>query len=335
MEFQKMPKIDLHHHLDGAFRPDSLFDEAKRRNLPQAKILFAEFARHCVVPEHCNSLTDFLAVFDFFYEIGNNPEFLHRAAREVVEDMARDGVIYAETRIAPHLFGGSAAHIDVIEAILSGLQEGQSAGGPAVNLILCMMRGHDPKWVDELREAYLRYNGSGVVAIDLAGDESRFPGEEYTAGFKRIYEANIPVTIHAGEAAGPESVERALDLFHAIRIGHGIQSYRKTGLMERLISEQIPLEVCLTSNIQTGTVGSYSAHPFPEFLKQGLKVTLNTDDPGVSGITLSDEWELATREYQLSRGQQKTILFNSIDAAFIKENEKINLKSKISAFFSE
>ncbi|MCB1202234.1 MAG: adenosine deaminase [Leptospiraceae bacterium] len=327
--FLEMPKIDLHHHLDGAFRASSLYQEAVRRNLPQAKLSYNEFQAKCRVRPNCRSLTEFLDVFNFYYDIGSNIPFLKHAAQDAVEDFKNDGVLYAETRFAPHLFGIGDEVREAVNAVLEGLENGHAKGGPKVNLILCMMRGHSAKFITELIDLALEFKNRGVVAIDLAGDESRYSGDEYSMSFSEVHSAGIPVTIHAGEAAGAESVWRALKNFHAVRIGHGIRSREDLALVKYLIEHGIFLEICVTSNLQTGTVESIESHPLKEYLAQGVKVTLNTDDPSVSDITLSGEWETVAEKLNLGAKEILQILLNSADAAFISEQEKQNLRQTI------
>lgn len=328
-----MPKIDLHHHLDGAFRPSSLYKEAFRRNLPQSKLSKEDFFANCRVSSQCNSLSEFLDVFSFFIDIAARPEFLKECAFEIVEDMKNDGVIYAETRVAPHLFGGSEKISENISAILEGLQKGRQMYGLQVNLILCTMRGAPKNWVKELLEIFEIYSGKGVVGLDLAGDEGKYASEELVAYFSKAHSLKLPITIHAGEADGPKSVWNAVKKFHASRIGHGVRSIEDNELMDYLYKNKIPLEICLSSNLHTGVVKDYASHPFPHLLRKGLCVTLNTDDPSVSGIDLSNEWQKAIEHFNLTKKEIKTILLHSVSAAFLPLSKKRFLEKKVSDFF--
>ncbi len=321
--------IDLHHHFDGAFDIDALYAEAKRRNLPQGKLSAAEFHAKCQVPQDCRTLTEFLAVFDFFYDIAQDMDFLHTEAKKLPTRMADAGVIYLETRFAPHLFTGTHyAAADIVESVVSGLETGK---GTPVRLILCAMRNAPIEHVQELTTLYQKFAQRGVCGIDLAGDESRYACREYAPVFKRAHETGIPITIHAGEASGPQSVYDALDLFKAQRIGHGIQSIQDAALVRRLAEEKIGLEVCLTSNLQTGNAPSYQEHPFLRLKNAGILVTLNTDDPTVSGIDLQHEWQKAMAEYGFSQAEKKALLRNSVDVAFCSETLKEKLRKQIEA----
>jgi adenosine deaminase len=334
---QALPKIDLHHHFDGAFELTHLYAEARRRNLPQGKLSEAEFYARCQVSPQCRTLTEFLAVFEFFYEIAQDADFLYEEARRLPARMAAQGVIYLETRFGPHLLTGSGLTAErVTEAVVSGLEKARQEEGnlPPVKLILCAMRNAPVDQVAELLTLYERFHARGVCGLDLAGDESRYACREYAPIFARAREMGIPVTIHAGEAAGQESILDALDLFAARRIGHGIRAVESPELVERLAREKITLEVCLTSNLQTGNALSYAEHPFVRLRAAGVPVTINTDDPSVSGIDLAHEWRQAIHSYSLTPLEQRQLLINSANGAFCTTAEREMLKSRITDFFA-
>ncbi len=319
--------IDLHHHFDGAFETEALYREAQRRNLAQGRLNPADFAARCHVPENCRSLTDFLAVFDFFYDIAQDLDFLRDQAQKLPGRMAQNGVLYLETRFGPHLFTGATyTAAEVTEAVLEGIASGS---GSPVRLILCALRNAPTQHVQDLVDLYQKYQTQGVCGIDLAGDESKYACREYAPVFERAHALGVPITIHAGEAAGPQSVYDALDLFHARRIGHGIRSIEDPALVQRLAQEKIGLEVCLTSNLQTGNAVSYTNHPFLRLKAAGVKVTLNTDDPSVSGIDLNDEWSTALQQYRLTDADQKELLQNSIEIAFCDEAMRNRLRQQV------
>lgn len=335
IDFLALPKIDLHHHFDGAFLTGELYKEAQRRKLPQGKLPANEFAHKVTVTPQCNSLTEFLDTFHFFYDIAKDSNFLYRQAKILPVNLKKDGVIYCETRFAPDLFCHDNIHSEqIVEEVLGGLADSPEKSAD-VRLLLCAMRGSKPDIVQDLLYLYEKYHKHGVAGIDLAGDESKFSGDEYTPIFRKAMEKNIPVTIHAGEAAGPESVRRAIFNFHARRIGHGVQSIGDTALLKTLIEKQICLEICLTSNIQTGTMPSYTQHPFGKLYEQGVRVTVNTDDPSVSGIKLSGEWEIAQQTYALTDKDIQKILLNSAKSAFCEESQRKNLISRINGYFNE
>ncbi|MCS6984291.1 MAG: adenosine deaminase [Leptospiraceae bacterium] len=332
--YREIPKIDLHHHFDGSFTAEELYAEAQRRKLPQGDLTFEEFSRRCRVQANCRTLTDFLAVFSFFYEIAQDLKFQRQAAESLVRRLKEDGLVYAETRFAPHLLVPPGCHLEeTVEAVLTGLREGCAHENFTVNLILCIMRGVPVEQGWEVLKLVQKYRGHGVVGIDLAGDESRYRGDEYIRVFQEAAAQGISITVHAGEGAGAVSVDFAIKQLKAQRIGHGIRSKESEEVMHILQERQIPLEICLTSNIQTGTVESLKEHPIMDFLNRGLCVTLNTDDPSVSGITLSHEWQIAHETYGLSLVQMEKLLLNSVYAAFCSQEEKCQLEAKIKDYF--
>jgi adenosine deaminase len=335
---RQLPKIDLHHHFDGAFDLEHLYHEARRRKLPQGKLPETEFYARCQVSPQCRTLTEFLAVFEFFYDIAQDAEFLYEEARHLPGRMAAQGVIYLETRFGPHLFSGPGLTPErVTEAVISGLESALRTGGetqPPVRLILCAMRNAPVAHVEELLSLYEKFAPRGVCGIDLAGDESRYACREYAPVFARAKEMGIPVTIHAGEAAGYESMLDAIDLFGARRIGHGIRAVESSALLERLAREKITLEVCLTSNLQTGNARSYREHPFEKLRAAGVPVTINTDDPSVSAIDLGHEWQQAISTYALTPHDQEQILLNAVNAAFCSASEQKRMRKTIRDFFA-
>jgi len=305
--------IDLHHHFDGAFGIDALYAEAKRRNLPQGKLSAAEFKAKCQVQPDCRTLTEFLAVFDFFYDIAQDADFLHNEAKKLPQRMADAGVVYLETRFAPHLFTGNLTPERVTESVVSGLEAGKSV---PVRLILCAMRNSPVESVQDLIGLYKKFHSRGVCGIDLAGDESRYACREYAPVFQEAHEAGIPITIHAGEAAGPQSVYDALDLFKARRIGHGIRSIDDPALLKVLRERDVPLEVCPTSNVRTGTIASLETHPLRRLWDAGVPIVLGTDDPALFQTTLLHEYSLAAEVFGFSRDELAALAANSLKYRF-------------------
>ncbi len=342
MSFREMPKLDLHLHIDGAVRTETILALAREQNhsLPASTVEDLEsFVR--VGPE-CRSLTEFLATFEVFYDLLRQPEALHRVTRELCEDLRRDGVVYAEMRFAPVLnirdLGRSRAEMRaVVEAASEAVRSERGADFEA-GLILCCYRGFDTEYaletVELAKEARDRWGDeSPVVAVDLAGDESRYPAEAFRAPFDLAQKYGIPATVHAAEAAGPDSARAALEVLHARRIGHGIRIREDEALLRRVREERIPLEICLTSNLQTQTVPALAEHPFPDYLRSGVCATLNTDDPRVSGITLSSEWDLAASAFRLTETEIRKLSENSIEAAFCGNERKARLRAQLADYF--
>ncbi len=319
-----MKYIDLHLHLDGAVTVDIARKLAKLQGitLPVDDVKLAELL---TVPPDCTSLNDFLKCFDLPLSLMQTSEGLSEAVRLVCDNIQSQGVVYAELRYAPQLHTNKdMTQEDAVRAALKGLSETELTA----NLILCCMRGegNDEANYETLKLAskYLVEDG-GVVAIDLAGAEALFPTNKYRELFAQARDMGIPYTIHAGEADGAESVRFAIE-YGAKRIGHGVRSYEDEAVVDLLREKGIFLEMCPTSNRQTHAIDDMSKYPFMDYLNKGIRVTLNTDDMGIEGTTLAEEFRYMERTYGITREQEEIILNNSIDAAFTSEEVKLRLR---------
>jgi len=276
------------------------------------------------VPEDCTNPSEFLQCFSFPLSLLQTYEGLREAAYLVAEDMRSQGVIYGEIRYAPQLHTtGAMSQEDAIQAVLEGVRK----SGIKVNVILCCMRGDDNDDANletlELARKYLVEDG-GVVALDLAGAEALFPTSSYRDLFAKARKYGIPFTIHAGEADGAQSVALAIE-YGATRIGHGVRSFEDVEVLKQLKEKGIFLEMCPTSNRQTVAVKDMSTYPFIDYLNQGINVTLNTDDPGIEGTTLEKEYLYMEDTFGLTDALEKTLLENSISAAFTNSEVKRQL----------
>ena len=319
--------IDLHLHLDGAVTPGIARELAKIQNieLPDDE---KELEKLLTVPDDCESLNDFLECFDLPLSLMQTKEGLSEAVRLVSENIRSQGVIYAEIRFAPQLHTDKGMTQE--DAVLAAL-DGASKTGLKVNLILCCMRGEGNEAANdetvELAKKYLVKDG-GVVAIDIAGAEAIFPTSDYRDLFAKAKELGIPFTIHAGEADGAESVRLAIE-YGAARIGHGVRSFEDPEVIKLIKEKGIYLEMCPTSNRQTHAVEDMSKYPFMDYLDQGLPVTLNTDDMGIEGTTLANEFRYMEKEYGLTAAQEKVLLANSVNAAFTSDEVKDQLRKEL------
>ena len=256
------------------------------------------------------------------------PEGLQNAVTLVLENMALDGVIYAELRFAPqfHTLGGMTQE-QAVQAAVAGLKNAPIPG----NLILCCMRGEGNEKANEetlaLAKKYL-VRDHGVTAMDLAGAEALFPTVNYLDLFEEAKAAGIPYTVHAGEADGPESVRAAIQT-GTKRIGHGVRSMEDESVMELIREKGITLEMCPTSNRQTHAIPDMKQYPLVRFLESGIRVTVNTDDMGIERTCLSKEFDYLKREFGLTEEQQKQVVLNAADAAFASEETKKMLREKI------
>lgn len=304
--------VDLHLHLDGSLTPSYIIRQAKKQNISLPSYEEEELMEYLRAPKDCKDLNEYLEKFDLPCSVLQTEEALTEAVSDLCTRLKEQGLIYAEIRFAPQLHQKKGlSQSQVVAAAVKGLRydEDFEAG-----LILCCMRMADNEKENmETIEAAAEYLGKGVVAADLAGAEGLFPTAAFENVFQKAKEKNVPFTIHAGEAAGADSIRKALS-FGAKRIGHGIRCLEDEKLIEYLRENKIPLEVCPTSNLQTKVVeGSY---PLKKMMEKGLCITLNTDNMTVSDTTLAKEYEAAEKLFGLSGEEIQKIKENSRKAAF-------------------
>ncbi len=286
--------IDLHVHLDGSLSFEMVRKLAMTQNRKQ--YTDEELISKMVAPKDCQDLNDYLTKFDYPLSLLQTKEGLELATYELLELQKSQGVLYSEIRFAPqlHLQKGLTQE-EVVEAVLNGQKKSTMNSG----IILCCMRGADEKLNYKTVEAASKYQGKGVKLLDLAGAESLFPTKDYKELFHYAQNLKVPYTIHAGEAAGPESIWYALE-FGAKRIGHGVRCTEDKELMRRLAKDQIPLELCPTSNLNTKIFERIEDYPIPKLLDAGIKITINTDNMTVSDTTLANELKLVKDTFHLS-----------------------------------
>lgn len=322
--------IDLHLHFDGSLLPRTVLELAQEQGILLPAKEPDELKLFLTAPENCESLNEYLEKFDLPLKVLQTREAVRKAMYILVSSLKEQGMLYAEIRFAPQLHTKNGLTQErVVQAALLGMQEALAGSFFRCKLILCCMRGADNREENlvTVRTA-AAFLGRGVAALDLAGAEALYPTEEFAEVFSLARELGVPFTIHAGEADGPESIEAALS-FGASRIGHGVRVTEKPELLERLREQRIPLEMCPSSNVQTKAVPSLSQHPVLEFLRQGLCVTVNTDNMTVSDTTIEKEFGLLSRELGMTAEEQKKLLLNAADAAFLTAEERWRLKDVI------
>ena len=320
--------IDLHLHLDGAITAEAAMELAKVQGISLPAKTEKELEKLISVPEGCESLNDFLRCFELPLSLLQTKEGIRRAVRLVLEEQKREGVIYAEIRFSPQLHTRKGlSQEEVLRAALEGLQD---APIPA-NLILACMRGADNQKENEenleLARRFLTKDG-GVTAVDLAGAEALFPTRDYLEMFRRAGKSGIPMTIHAGEADGEDSVRAALEM-GAVRIGHGVRARKNPEILEEIRSKGITLEMCPTSNRYTRSIENMEDYPLLMYLESGIKVTVNTDDPAIEGTTISREFRFLKEHFGLTAEQEQAILRNAAEAAFTSDERKHSLYKNI------
>ena len=321
----KYALIDLHLHLDGSLSVDSVRKMAALQGI-QISENDEELREMLQVSEGCRDLNEYLEKFAFPCSLMQTAEGLAMAVRNLEAELAAQGLLYAEIRFAPqlHTLQGMSQR-EVVEAAVRGMGKSALCSG----LILCCMRGNDNREANlETVRVAKEFLGKGVVSIDLAGAEALFPTQDFADLFALAQELGIPYTIHAGEADGPASVYKALE-FGAKRIGHGVRSLEDRALVKRLAEEQITLELCPTSNLNTSIFESYTAYPLRKLMEAGVKVTINTDNMTVSNTTVAAELQHLTDALALTEEELQQLACNAADASFADEKTKQWMKKEI------
>jgi adenosine deaminase len=325
-----LPKLDLHCHLDGAARTRTLLELGRGGGveLPaDSEEALRDFVR---VSPGCRSLREFLATFESFYPVLQLPGAMHRLARELIEDAAADGVVHVEVRFCPELQAGPGHPAQqVVEEVLDGLRSAAAGSSVSWGVIICCYRALAPMVNERMVDLALAFADRGVVGVDLAGPED-VAGRPFAPALRRARASGLPVTVHAGEAAGPASVREAVEEFSADRLGHAVALREDQALSERVRDAGIALECCLTSNLATGAVSGLDSHPLDALRRAGHRVTLNTDDPAVCDTTLTDEYLLAARTWGYGLDDLRGFSLAAVEAAFVDDAERARLRSLVS-----
>lgn len=311
------PRLDLHRHLDGNIRVETILELADKNNIRLPASDVEGLRPYVTVTSPQPGLMEFIEKFHWAIAVLATPDDCRRVARENVEDAARERLDYVELRFSPW-FMASAHGLNpaaVVEAVTDGIEQGVRDFSVPAKLIGILSRTFGPQTCAQELDALLAFQKK-LVAIDLAGDEAGFPPNLFQSHFARVRDAGLQVTVHAGEAAGSESIWQAIQLLGATRIGHGVRATEDPKLLDYLGENQIGIECCPTSNVQTSTVRDYAAHPLRQFLEIGLLATINTDDPGISNITLDHEFEIAAPLAGLSADQTLQARQNTTKIAF-------------------
>jgi len=316
--FQKLPKTDLHVHLDGSMRVETIIDLAEKQGvtLPAPD---AEGLRKVLrFGSNYGSLVEYLKTFDVTLSVLQTEESLFRAAYELAEDAARENVRYMEVRYSPMLHTRRGLRLTtVIEAVLAGLRSAREKFGIESNIIVCGIRNISPESSLEMAELAVAYKNRGVVGFDLAGAEYDHPAKHHKDAFQLVRDNNINTTIHAGEAYGPESIAQAIHVCGAHRLGHAVRLRENGDLLHYVNDHRIPIECCPSSNVQTGAVRDLSAHPIKLYYNLGLRVTVNTDNRLVTDTSVSKELWLCHTKMGLNVADIKSIIVAGLKSAFI------------------
>jgi adenosine deaminase len=324
-----LPLIDLHRHLDGSIRLETILDLGRQHNLPLPAWEVEALRPHVQITEPQPGVMAFITKFQWMTAILVDMDAVRRVAYENVLDAKQEGMDYVELRFSPW-FMAETHHLNpagVTEAVVEGVASGARDTGMEVGLIGILSRTYGPQSAWKELDALLSQR-EHIAALDLAGDEANFPGELFKAHIRRGREAGWRITVHAGEAAGAQSVWNAVGELGADRLGHAVRAIDDPALMDFLAERRTGIECNLTSNVQTSTVPDYSSHPLRHFLEHGIPATINTDDPGISNITLPYEYEVAAPAAGLSPEQIRQAQRNALEVAFLSEEAKQKLLAK-------
>jgi adenosine deaminase len=320
---KSLPLAELHRHLDGNIKPHTILKLAQKHQIKIAATTLEQVAEISQIHDKTADLMAFLQKLDVGISVLADLDACYEVAYENIRDAKESGLDYVELRFSPYFMAQAHAlnMSELIAAVADGVKAGCKDFAVEANLIGILSRTYGADTCMKELDALLIHRDK-LVAIDLAGDELGYPAIQFVEHFNKVRDAGLRITIHAGEADGPQSIWNAIKLLGANRIGHGVAAVQDDQLMEFMAHNNIAVESCPTSNYQTATVDDLTLHPMKTFLEKGIKVTLNTDDPAVSNIDLAHEYYVAKEVVGLSDSQLKQVQTNTFDAAFMSEQQK-------------
>ncbi|MFT6952494.1 MAG: adenosine deaminase [Paraglaciecola sp.] len=324
------PLTDLHRHLDGNIRLSTIWELAEEYSIALPSDNLEALKSSVQIQKKTTDLLAFLEKMELGVSVLASEQACYRVAYENVEDAKRAGLTYVELRFSP-VFMAQAHNLpidQVVDAVVAGCKAGSKKYGVPVNLIGILSRSYGEATCYQELQALLRTKDD-IVALDLAGDEKGFPAIRFKQHFKLARDAGWNITVHAGEADGPHSIWQAINELGATRIGHSVAAREDPHLMDFMANNNISIECCLTSNFQTGACTDIAHHPIKTFIERGIVVTLNTDDPGVSGIEIADEYKLAREVVGLTTEQLAQIQLNGVEVAFVADGVKRALLAQL------
>jgi adenosine deaminase len=324
--------VDLHRHLEGSLRLETLAEIARRypMDIPGT----GELAVLVQVSENePYTFQNFLAKFETLRQFYRTPEIIVRLTREAINDAAADNVRYLELRFNPIALSRQQGFPlpDVVCWVLEGVRRAQADHDITTRLIASFNRHEPVELAEQVTQLAVDHQADGILGLDVAGNEAEFPIQPFASLLQEAKKAGLHLSVHAGEWGGPANIAEAILILRADRIGHGVRILEDPQLVELARQAGIPFEVCLTSNFQSGVVPSLSAHPLPRMLAAGLNVTLNTDDPSISQITLSHEYQLACEQLAMPQQTLKESILAAAQASFLPTAERQSLFTSLSA----
>jgi len=326
-----LPKPELHVHLDGSLRAATMAELARDRGVPLPTYDGPELGRHMLVTD-AHSLEEYLARFVLTLSVMQDAPALERVAYELAADHAAENVRYVEVRFCPALnTEGGLSSDEVMDAVLAGLTRGERDFPIRTRVIVCALRTLDPSISVEMAELAVAYRKRGVVAFDLAGAEAGNPVQDHLEAFRVVQAEGLPRTVHAGEGFGAPSIHQAVYLAGATRIGHGTRLFEDPELEEHVRANEIPLEVCITSNVQTGVSPTYAQHPARRYRAEGIPVVLCTDNRLMSGVSVTDEYAHARDHLGFGWDDLVDVARTGFASAFADDAEKAKLLAAFEA----
>lgn len=327
MNFLKLPKIELHCHLDGSVRPETIIDIAQKEEIDIPSYDIQLIKNMMIAPFECASLDEYLERFELPITIMQSKASIKRIAFELLEDAAQENIKYIEIRFAPLLHNKKGLTIEeIIVSVLDGIKDAEKLYDIKGNLILSCLRNMPVSTVFDVVEAGRPFIGKGVVAIDLCASEEEGFSKRFIEPISLAKKYGYGVTIHAGETGIGKNILEAVDMLGAERIGHGVAMRGCIEVYNAVKNKKVVLEMCPTSNVQTKAVDSFRDHPIYDFHKDGIKVTINTDNRTVSNTTLSNEYNVVLNEFNITYEDYKQLYYNSVEASFTDTLTKKSLR---------
>lgn len=326
-EYRRLPKVELHRHLEGSLRLQTMLDVARKHGLTMPANV-VRLSRLVQVQDEDNFTFDnFLSKFNTLRMFYRSPEVIERITHEAVEDAAKDNVRYMELRFTPVALSRAERFPleDVTDWVCKAARDAEKKYKVIVRLIASVNRHEPLELAEQVAWIAVEKGRENIVGLDLAGNEAEYPAAPFIPLFNEARQAGLKITIHAGEWAGAQNVREAIEKFSADRIGHGVRVLEDDFTTALAREHGTVFEVCLTSNYQTGVVKSLASHPAPQMLARNLNVTFNTDDPSISQITLSNEYRVAVEELKIPRETLQERILAAAQAAFLPEGEKKKL----------
>jgi adenosine deaminase len=325
--YRALPKVELHRHLEGSLRLDTMLDVAHQHGItiPADVLRLSNLVQ--VQEQDKFTFQNFLAKFNTLRLFYRSPDVIHRITREAIEDAAKDNVKYMELRFTPVALSRAERFPihDVIEWVMTSAREASQEYGVIVRLIASVNRHESTELAEQVAWVAAEHIQDGLVGLDLAGNEAEFKTEPFYGIFKEAKESGLHVTIHAGEWGPATNVKEAIEEIGAERIGHGVRVLEDKDVVAMVRERGTAFEVCVTSNYQSGVVNSLDTHPLITMLDSGVNVTINTDDPSISRITLSHEYYTACEDLRMSQTTLRQRIVAAAEAGFLADGEKVNL----------